>query len=392
VTNLTLFGVHISNEDAEMVSLLLDANDPCAVLYEALESQNEGVDVGANDRVETTASQHQAWTLPKGTTLSLRQMSPDEEIFSLPTVLLEDDIRRVRTLDADRESQDVTVLVPAYGVCKTRRDQLVASATSQWDSPVPTSAVTALTLMFESGDRDAREGLPLLLERIGGQLTYLWLQIINFDERLRLDDLLRWCPNLTTLVIHGIMVHTASLLRVYREFNLQIRELQCEFDDVSLIADELADSSTLISRNLRNLSYSFQPRGHPVIDAHFVAIEEMLQRNRTLEYLDLMVPLDKADQVSAALKATHNALLPVMRERLPLSCRFAFISVFVDSDSEQQPASSLKRVKRESSTARRSSGSLPRSIDRHVIAKIFEFAAISVQRKVFVRHYRPRLG
>lgn len=392
VTNLTLFGVHISNDDAELISLLLDAEDPSAVLYGVIESQNDGVNARGNDNVETIASQHQAWALPKGTTLSLRQMSPDEEIFSLPTVLLEDDIKRVSMLDDNGESRDVTVLVPGYGVCKTGRDRLMASATSQQDSVAPTATVTALTLMFETGDRDARNGLPLLLARIGGKLTYLWLQIINFDEQLHLDELLRFCPNLTTLVIHGIVVHTASLLRAYRDFNLQIRELRCEFDDVSLIAAELANSSTLISQNLRSLSYSFQPRGHPVIDEHFVAIEEMLQRNRTLEYLDLMVPLDKADQVSVALKATHNALLPAMRGPLPVSCRLAFISVLGHSDLDQQLPSSLKRVKRESSTARCDSGSLPRPIDRHVIAKIFEFAAISVQRKVFIRHYRPRLA
>lgn len=393
VRNLTLFGAYIGNEDADTISLLLDAEDPSAMLFGALGGQDDDADAEASERIETTSSQHQAWMLSKGTTISFQQMSPDEEIFSLPTWPLDKNIRSVTVLDDDGERDDVTVLVPGYGVCKTRRDRLVASSASQDESRAPTTAaVTALTLVFESGDREAREGLPRLLERIGGQLTYLWLQIIDFGDQLRVDDLLRWCPNLTTLVIHGIVVDTGSFLRVYRECNLQICELQCEFDDVSLLANKLAESSSLLARSLRRLSYSFQPRGHPVIDAHFIAIAEMLQRNRTLEYLDLMVPLDKADQVSVALKESHDESLPVMRERFPLSCRLAFISVFCGSASDNQDGVKPKRVKNKPSASHRAVIRLPEALDRHVIAKIFDFAATCVQRKVYIRHYRRRVA
>lgn len=111
---------------------------------------------------------------------------------------------------------------------------------------------------------------------------------------------------------------------------------------------------------------------------HSEAVLSMLRTNRTLEYLELTVPDEIYKANAVDMKRHHNEQLPIARERFPLACRLAFASVFDANRRHHEPG--LKRAKHDSTTASSVLAHFP--VERHLMSRIFDFAAERVRHRV----------
>lgn len=233
--------------------------------------------------------------------------------WELPT-----DVTGVQIVYEAVNPAEATILIPGYGVCRVARDQVAPINHSQGNnSRIPGGGVTTLQLQF-AGFWNARaaEGLPRLLKLVGGSLTSLWL---DFSCYLVADVVgaLPFCPRLKTLIVTGSPVDTASFLRVYRESNLVISDLDCFFDDLSLLAAELSDKRTRIAQNMKRVVYSFATEWDQSQGALLTSFVAMLHQNRTIEYVHLKVPAEVYHDVVDMVSSHHNKAIP---GRFPQRC------------------------------------------------------------------------
>lgn len=185
-------------------------------------------------------------------------LHPSEPDVKPPSWLLQNDIEFVRVQDSGRGNATVTVLAPGFGVCTVHHDDEVS--TNAGTGHPARRQVTSLTLTLSNGTLGARRGLSRLLELVGAPLTYLAIQAQSCDGPMRVDDLLKWCPRLEMLVVHGTAIETQSLVQACRDNNIHLTQLLCDFDDVPLLAAELENPSARLARSLRHLSIATRTR------------------------------------------------------------------------------------------------------------------------------------
>jgi hypothetical protein len=132
---------------------------------------------------------------------------------------------------------------PAYGVCEVGRGQIVQEEAICCKTPH--TEVTSLTLYFDSGDPAVREDFMGLIMLIGAPLTHLGIQMLHSQGTVPdVGELLDWCRDLETLDVRDFTGVTKSFIAAYREYDLIVSKVQCNFDDVPLSARELSDPSS----------------------------------------------------------------------------------------------------------------------------------------------------
>lgn len=380
VSALGLFVLAVSNEDVDAFSSVLEAENPTEHVFGIDADLSGYIGSDSYDAHDEIAVQYKSHCIQKGSTLHLPSSDLEANAFE---ITVQGDINNVIILRDNKDSDDIVVLVPSYGVCTTRREFLVNTLTDPLPAPTIQREITSLDLALGFDPADC-EGLPRLLEIIGQPLTYLLISITRFSDYLSLDSILKSCPNLNTLIIQNIKISSAEFIRVYHENDLRIREIMCNFDDIALLATALGDLNTSLSRRVRSWSFSFRDRALPVQDQAVAAIASMLESNAALEYLDLMVPESKYREITTALKQFHNQ--PVQRMLKPFSqaCRLAFISV-MHRKSGSRLQSDSKKAKNDMQWE--DGHGLP-LLASPVLQIIFDFAAPCARRKVYVRHFR----
>lgn len=357
--------VFISEDDIAAISAVLTSMDPTSLVF-----GQHGRDPGGHERGELTT------TLKQGTPLTLKPIHEREMIRGSPDWILDTDLNGVKILHGDGESEDVDVLLPGYGVCSTRRDLLIPERD---DKRAIQTAVTVLTLDFVSGT-GGLAGLPRFIELVGAPLLRLRLQIKAPELRLSVENFLKWCPNLRTLVVEPVKTHTSSFLQAYRESNSQISELQCNFTNFEEIVQELRDQNSCLARNLKRVSYTFDDETDTDRRGYLTSMMGMLDENATLEFLDVSVALERYTTWSNCLLCHHNRPISVVGEAFPITCRLAFISV-LNSTSGSESAKRAKPTFRQNTTSR----SAEIVLDRHVLDTVFDYAAMCTHRRVYVR-------
>jgi hypothetical protein len=104
---------------------------------------------------------------------------------------------------------------------------------------------------------------------------------------------------------------------------------------------------------------------------------------RTLEHMQLVVPVTIRDEIEAELKHFDSDPLPVVLEPFPQSNHLALLSLFKPSrDGNDEEVK--KQAKTETDVARRAVSYVLADfpVDRLVLSTIFSFAAIPVSRQV----------
>lgn len=379
ITQVSLSDITMTEWCADAIAAVLASDDPVEHLFVRQTRAN-----GDEDASEQHRHRVSHVMLPRGSTVAIQQMHPNEAISPESAAwTLATDVPGVRLAD-DGDDPMVHVLLPGYGLCTAHRDQVIEPLDVDMDPPVSRGGVTQLHLKVIGG-LDGAAGIPRFLGVIGSSLTHLNLET---SAEVGMDWLIAACPQLESLRIFGPVISATSFLEAYRTSTARVSEIDCCFDDLSRIARELEDGDTRLAQTLERLVYT-SPLDYESYDevAHAIAVGKMLTENPRLQFVQLTLPPGVYAQNAAILERCHNEVLPGVGAPLPLECRLALLSVFASSHQSLE-----RQVNQEESEASQALTLGRFSMDQHVFSVIFAFAAERVRRQVFVEPKMSQWG
>ncbi|KAG6977230.1 hypothetical protein JG688_00000560 [Phytophthora aleatoria] len=279
----------------------------------------------------------------------------------------------VRTFSDDGESEWVNAIIPGCGRCQDRRKDLTFSCDKSED--IVPLGITSLKIRFTM-ESEVADGLPNLLATVGASLKRLTLQ----GRRELLG-----CPNLLDLRLSGSVVEARIDFRDYRSSHddFKLPTVSCNWQNVSTLAQELMNTDSLLAKCLRQvrirLASKWLPGSVPYgydttrYEADLNALLQMLEVNRSLEYVDVIVPTMFA---SYASKFARLNLQPIDRPfQLPIEVKIAFLSVVglgktveVGRKRNHKISPSLSPICK---------------LDRLMLSNIFAFAVPPILRQMF---------
>ncbi|KAL3670235.1 hypothetical protein V7S43_004548 [Phytophthora oleae] len=298
-------------------------------------------------------------------------------------------VSSARIFSDDGQSEWVNALVPGYGRCYVKRTDLDFQETPTVPADCP--GVTDLTIEFDRDDPSNSDGLQNFLAAIGPSLKRLTINPSDVD----LEDsnlITQHCPNLEELSLCG--GGTVDVRLNFSEFgvtNLTIPELPLDWDDVATLANALAVPDSPLAKCVRRLRVRLidhwaawgiivaDNNNRPAFQAGLRALLDMLGVNKTLEYLDVIVPF--GHYIYLADFRRHH-LEPVDRSLpLPIETKLAFLSVL---SARSMPAPDVKKPKRRMTRSAHATQPLS-DLNQNVLSTIFAFAAPCVLREVYLR-------
>lgn len=318
ITNVSLHDIVLSELDATTLDEALSTDD----IVNFLPTVNDNI--GIDNRI---------YMLKKGTLIIHQPHDAGAPLSSLRWEL-ESDVYGVKIVDTDIEDfiertnlsgDESLASVPGYGVCLVPRAHILPVDDER--KPIG-GEVDTLNLSFSEGHwvPEVAAGLHTLLRRVGGPLRHLSLEFTaNTPENLASS--LQFCPSLETLIVSGYIASSSAFVETYKAHNLRIAVIDCQFDDLEVLALALADKASYLSRNVKRIVFDFLTRWDSSQQQQFRAVLDMLERNRTLEYVRINVPSEVFGTVSDAVKRHHNQPLPAIKAPISLLNRFAFLSV-----------------------------------------------------------------
>ncbi|EGZ29304.1 hypothetical protein PHYSODRAFT_437385, partial [Phytophthora sojae] len=225
-------------------------------------------------------------------------------------------------------------------------------------------------------------GLPRFIEAVGGPLKYLTLD----GPRPTLDKkwILEKCPNLEELVLYGYFVDVRINLREFRANNRRLPMTSCNWDNISEVVAALSDPNHAVATCLTRLHVRLMNRrrgwdnelriyDESARDAHLTALVQMLEVNRSLVFLDSVVPLR---DFSRTIEFKKHHLQPTRQSiQLELETKLAFLSIFPHQRAlKKKPKQELPQAKH-----------LIPELNQNVLSRIFAQASTPVLRKVYYR-------
>jgi hypothetical protein len=353
--------------DVEAIAMVVASNEPAHLLF-------------GGDRRNSDPSRRgntfETSTLRKGTTVILERVdngvaSPDE----LVAWVLESDVSDIQVLEYVDDGF-VRALVPGYGVCYVPEDGVLQQLPIINPSTAPVDVVD-LTLCL-GGHETSVGGGARFIELVGRPLVRLQINVAEVLPPSGMRTILRSCPSLRSLSVEGFdgCVDTAEFLEAYRASDLHLEVLACDFNDVPMLLDELADVGSRLIRTLKRLKLEFSDddeeeysapsslsEDSATDDEHCNRVTDMLEANQTLEYVKLV--LYQAVSEDARIRFFHQDMtpLPVVRKAPPLACRLAFLFVLRTATNENEARVDLEN-------------------HRELVAAIFHFASEPVLRRL----------
>lgn len=284
-------------------------------------------------------------------------------------------------MEDDLGSQCLGILVPGFGECWVDRAAVLKitndeTTTALVPSSRPPTArahhqVASFAISIDFDEDGAFVALRRLLSAIGGPLLSLEIfQAYGFAFEY-LSDVLRFCPQLRNLYIEGIQLCDRDLdafIEIYEAPYCVLSSLT--FEDYQFTSNKtltnlavaLSDPSKRIASTISELCIGESTEEITMDEANVHAFLAMLQVNKMLLYLELHLPAPLHFSFASAFEEFNNQYLPVEKRKLPLRSRMALLSI-----------STLEKF------------NLVSHIERHVLARVFGFAAVAATRRVVLR-------
>uniref|UniRef100_H3HC52 Uncharacterized protein n=1 Tax=Phytophthora ramorum TaxID=164328 RepID=H3HC52_PHYRM len=318
IEEINLMGVQLSNTDVDAIAQVLAANVP---------EPGQATDAAEAAYAEAGNTVEYVY-IPKGTSVRNKESiaSPNDST-SLETV---DDFM-FRLLQHDDNSDWVNVLVPG-------REQ---------EMPV----------------------LVRLLGLVGRSLQRLSIQTTG-SAALDVQAILKASPKLDQLFLDSVQLDLAAFMLQMENGSAKIRCFGLAYynapaEVITRFAKKLADPHSALANGIRELCLGADNEEFPMTDESVQAFLGVLKTNAKLVYLDLLVLPALFDRYAAAFRQHHQELLSVEKDKLPLRCRLAFLSVV---RGHSTPVSDTLL-----------------HLDNNLLQIIFSFAAVSAKRTVCIR-------
>lgn len=233
--------------------------------------------------------------------------------------------------DVDSSTSRLSIIVPGYGRCSVLRTSVVRVEHRDLRGQLSRGhAVSSLSLSFENSIEEAV--LPHLLELIGGPLKFLSIGEVRHYP-VDLEWLPRTCPQLIHLRLASVRVDLDSIVRAFQHSSCCLRYLElydCSVSSEAMVrfARALGDPHSNIARRLDEvcLHCREEPTGGGLHEVTALEVLAMLQTNKHLRYLHVWLPRNIRSKHGRFFRSHSGQLLPVVKERLPIAAKIAFLS------------------------------------------------------------------
>lgn len=416
VRKLVIMEASLQAEDVEAIAGVISAAFPAKELLDPLWSIEDQLLDAHRDDAHTVH-------LERETVICLEPVCCEAEWLSASIVLQEDACFHV--MNNNPASEWVEILVPGHGKCWVHRHFAFKTQTRE-EYPVGDRAnqvgkISTLVLALDRIEDNQGQVVASLFRLIGANLVSLTIQTNRLHSDC-LGSILRSCPNLKTLSLKGAQVDSMDVLKdAYEQHqcrlsSISLKDFRIDVQSFTRFAYALADRTHPAAMHLRELCFGSAARHHPFDEDNMLAFLAMLERNSTLEYLELHIDSFLFGIYAPAMLHHHNKLLTSTGEKLfPLTHKLAFLSVLReegcktdtrntnnedDDDTESSSSSSssfssslfpspespepIDKERKQMSPHRRTS--LPR-LDSNALRLIFAFAATRATRLVCLVEY-----
>ncbi|KAL3672641.1 hypothetical protein V7S43_001936 [Phytophthora oleae] len=357
IEEINLMGAQLNTEDVDAIAEVLATRVP-----EPGQATNAAESVYANggNRIEYVF-------VPKGTSIGIKEsITSPKENATLETA---NDFM-FRLLQDDGESDSVHVLVPGRGngVISSSHVRKMSEEAPGAQSRSP-NGVTSLSLSIDSNAQQSMSVLARFLGLVGRSLTKISIQNLR-SVTMDVQAILKACPNLDQLYLDNIQIDLETLMTEIERGSASTRCLGLAYSNAppqltTRFAMNLADPHSKLANGMRELCLSADNEEFSMTDGNVKAFLDVLKTNDKLMYLDLLVSPVLFDKYAVAFRKHHQETLSLEKEKLPLPCRLAFLSV----------------VRGHSSPVK----DIFLHLDSHLIQQIFAFAAVSAKRTVCLR-------
>ncbi|CAI5739524.1 unnamed protein product [Peronospora farinosa] len=311
-----------------------------------------------------------------GSPIELLSVRREEPLCTDRWFTLDREITGVTQMIETDENDRASVLVPGFGRCRVKRTNLVYRELTRPSKSL--AGITSLAIKFsEDPDPAILQGLLLL---VGVSLTHLTLEFKDIYTN-ELEGIVATCPNLVEL---AVSTRTTEMRFCFRNSNF--RNLTVHYEphlsvrNVQGIAETLCDHKHPLTKCVRRLRVRLNKRADS--DQCYAALLKLLEKNRTLEYLDIVAQRSQTTDHNAFqthynnFKTHHLESLPVTKTAFSMDCKVAFLSVL----RAQAPPKLVNKKQKKTP-------SLLPVLDQNVLSSIFEYAAPHVIRRVYFREY-----
>ncbi|KAG2783882.1 hypothetical protein PC129_g10463 [Phytophthora cactorum] len=338
IEEINVVGVQLSHSDVDAIAHVLETNLP---------EPNQASDGNLVEYIYA----------PKGTSVSIKQSITSPNIT---TTLETIDDFTFRLLQNDEESGRFNVLVPGRGngVISSHQAYKVLKV-------APSSAgITSLSLSIDSNAEQEMAVVLRFLQLVGMSLLKLSIQT-GVSAAIDVQAILNACPRLDQLYLDSVQIDLDVLMLEVEKGTANIHSFGLTYynapvDVITRFAKKLGDPSSALTNGMRELCLSADNDESPMSEESVQAFLDVLKTNGKLVYLELLVLPELFDRYAAAFGQHHRETLSIEKEKLPLRCRLAFLSVDRVND-------------------------IFFHLDSHVIQQIFDFAAINAKRTVRLR-------
>ncbi|EGZ08184.1 hypothetical protein PHYSODRAFT_306214 [Phytophthora sojae] len=274
--------------------------------------------------------------------------SQGEPVLTSPCLKLDEPVTLLRTFSDDGVSEWIDAMIPGYGRCQVRRRDL--SFLEPRNKAPASTGITALTIGFNKRQGGIAHGPRTPIDK---------------------DAILRYCPMLEDLVLSDYYVDVRLDFREYRLVKNPTFDLHFDWNDITALATELSDAQNPLNR-ANELDNSLSNYDHvTLLERHLPALLQMLKSNKSLEYLEVVVPPDY-EGYSEDFYEQH--VEPICR-----TPKLALLSGLM-------PRSPYLGSKQKRGTGIATACSMLLRMDPHVITEIFAYAAEPVYRAVYFRN------
>ncbi|POM61999.1 hypothetical protein PHPALM_28899 [Phytophthora palmivora] len=210
------------------------------------------------------------------------------------------------------------------------------------------------------------------LQLVGKSLLKLSIQTVG-SGAMDIHAILRACPNLDQLFLDNVSINLDTFMLEVESgdadiccFGLLYYNVPAEA--ITRFAKKLADPQSALACEMRELCLSADNEVSPMTDENVQAFLNVLKTNDKLVYLDLLVLPPLFDKYAAAFRKHHQETLSIEKEKLPLCCRLAFLSVI---RGHLTPVNDVFH-----------------HLDNHLLRHIFSFAAVTISLMAFKRDFK----